>query len=111
MTQIQIIKYWLSSSDNDYEVMKHLFNSKDYSWSLFLGHLLIEKLLKAHYVKNMDSNPPLIHNLSRLAKSAGLTMSEQHIDELHLLTSFNINSRYPDYKLEFYRVMYRKIYP
>jgi len=31
--------------------MKNLMNSGDYNWAMFLGHLVIEKLIKAVYVK------------------------------------------------------------
>ncbi|NMA69670.1 MAG: HEPN domain-containing protein, partial [Desulfitobacterium sp.] len=48
-----IIRFWKDSSEKDYSTMLNLFNSKDYHWSLFLGHLVIEKLLKALYVKNV----------------------------------------------------------
>ncbi len=31
--------------------MLNLFDTKDYHWSLFMGHLVIEKLLKGKIVK------------------------------------------------------------
>ena len=43
------IKYWMESSENDYDAMKNLYKSKNYNWCLFIGHLVIEKLLKALY--------------------------------------------------------------
>lgn len=43
----KIISFWIKSSDNDFKTMKNLHKSKDYHWSLFIGHLVIEKLLKA----------------------------------------------------------------
>lgn len=69
---------------------------------LFMGHLIIEKLLKAIYVKNIDSNPPRIHDLLRLAERVGLDTTEEQKDILDLITTFNINARYPDYKQIFY---------
>jgi hypothetical protein len=42
------ITYWKESSDQNYLTMQNLLKSKDFSWALFLGHLVIEKLLKAH---------------------------------------------------------------
>ena len=35
--------------------MINLFWSGDYNWALFLGHLVIEKLLKALYVKRRET--------------------------------------------------------
>ncbi len=31
------IKYWVTVSENDIPVMEHLFESGDYSYSLFIG--------------------------------------------------------------------------
>ncbi len=47
----RIIDYWKESSDKDFKTMLDLYQTKNYSWALFMGHLVIEKLLKALYVK------------------------------------------------------------
>lgn len=54
MTKNEIIEHWLSSSDNDYKVVESLFDNEHYVWALFVAHLVLEKLLKAHYVKQKD---------------------------------------------------------
>jgi hypothetical protein len=36
-----IVKHWKESSDQNYLTMQNLLKSKDYSWALFIGHLLI----------------------------------------------------------------------
>ena len=41
----KLIEYWIAGSDDDYETMIVMFDSKRFSWSLFIGHLMIEKLL------------------------------------------------------------------
>lgn len=102
MEKETLIQYWTVSSDKDAETMGHLFNSGDYLWSLFIGHLVIEKLLKALYVKNVDITPPFHHNLVRLAEIAISGVPEEHKDTLAGLTAFNIQARYPDYKMEIY---------
>lgn len=103
MTRDEHINYWISSSDMDFQTMENLFKSKDYTWALFMGHLVIEKLLKAYYVKTVNSNPPRIHNLLRLAEKTNLSLSDEQKDNLILITTFNLNTRYPDYKFEFYK--------
>jgi HEPN domain-containing protein len=47
----RIVTYWVESAEKDFKTMNDLFQTKNYSWSLFMGHLVIEKLLKALYVK------------------------------------------------------------
>lgn len=68
-----------------------------------MGHLVIEKPLKAIYVKNVDNNPPRIHNLLRLAEKAQIYTTEEQKDILDLITTFNINTRYPDFGQSFYK--------
>ena len=93
----KIIKYWIDSYDEDYETMIAMFESKRYNWSLFVGHLMIEKLLKALYVKNYDIYPPFIHNLLRLAEKCNLELAEEQKINLATITVFNINTRYDDF--------------
>jgi len=52
-----IIAYWVESSDNDYKTTIDLFCTGNYGWALFMGHLVIEKLLKACFVKVNDKHP------------------------------------------------------
>lgn len=93
-----IAAYWIDSSDNDFETMNHLFRSKDYHWSLFVGHLVIEKLLKAYFVKSKNEYPPYIHDLRRLAEAANLPLTEDQKLFFDTVTRFNISARYDDYK-------------
>ncbi len=103
MEKEDLVLFWINSSDRDYLTMKHLCDKKDYHWALFIGHLVIEKLLKAYYVKKVDNQLPYIHNLLRLAEKTNLRLSEEQKDLLVTVTSFNIRARYDDYKLEFYK--------
>ncbi len=98
----KIVRHWIDTSDEDYLTMLNLFASKSYGWSLFIGHISIEKLLKACYVRNNNEHAPFIHNLYRLAELSGLKLTEEYADWLDKITSFNINARYDDYKREFY---------
>lgn len=103
MKKKEVVEYWIKSSDNDSKTMEHLFKSRDYAWALFIGHLVIEKLLKAYYVNNIDINVPFIHDLLRLAERSKLQLSEEQKDFLDKVTTFNINARYDDYKMKFYK--------
>ena len=108
MTKDKVIDYWLNSSNTDLKAMKSLFRSGHYIWALFLGHLVIEKLLKAVYVKNIDTNVPYIHNLTKVAEEAKLELTEEQKDFLDEVTTFNIKARYPDYKGRFYKKATKK---
>ncbi len=104
MTRQEHIKYWITASSHDLEAMETIFKSGRYDWSLFIGHLAIEKLLKALWVKNNENiTPPKMHNLLRLAEFSKLELRKNDFTFLLDLTSFNIETRYPDKKFEFYK--------
>ncbi len=60
-------------------------------------------MLKAYYVKHISENPPFIHDLLRLAEKVELKISEKKKDTLDIISGFNINTRYTDYKQTFYK--------
>jgi HEPN domain-containing protein len=98
----RILDYWIESSDKDFKTMLDLYETKNNSWSLFIGHLVIEKLLKALYVKNKGDYPPMIHDLRRICEKAGIEPNETEKVTLDTISRFNINARYDDYKQSFY---------
>ena len=100
----QLIKYWQDSAEKDYGTMSNLMNSKDYHWALFIGHLVIEKYLKALFVKKNHKQAIFSHDLLRLAHEADLDLTEERKDWLEIITTFNINARYDNYKQRFYRL-------
>lgn len=108
MDKNAIIGYWIDTSDRDFKTMKNLFDSGDYHWGLFIGHLVLEKLFKAIYVQNIDTNPPRIHDLVRLAEKCDINVDDEMLDRLEIITRFNLNVRYPDYQQEFYRICTRE---
>ena len=103
MKKEKLIKYWIDSSDCDFTAMVHLYEKGDHTWSLFIGHLVIEKLLKAWYVHNFSNTPPFIHDLVRLADKGNLLLSENQKDLLDTISTFNLRVRYDDYEMEFKR--------
>ena len=103
MNNIDLMKYWFESSDDDYEAMKVLYNNKKNTWCLFIGHLVIEKLLKGLYAKNNSENPiaPKIHNLILLSQKANLEVPTEIREKIQVINTFNISARYDDYKKSF----------
>lgn len=98
----KIVRYLIDTSDEDFQTMLSLFDSKSYGWSLFLGHISIEKLLKAYYARKYKKHAPFTHNLYRLAELNEFELTDELSDMLDKITSFNLNARYDDYKREFY---------
>jgi len=99
----KIIDSWLIGSDDDYDTMIIMYETKRYNWSLFLGHLMLEKLLKAYFVRFNESYPPFTHNLLKLANDCSINITDELKVKLTTITAFNINARYDDYKRNFYK--------
>lgn len=102
------IEYWVKSAAHDMEVAETLFQNRKHDWCLFVGHLVIEKVLKAFYVRDKQEIPPRIHNLVRLAENTKLSLSEEQMVFLANLNDFNIETRYPDFKFSFYQTCTRE---
>ena len=103
MDNEELIKYWLDSSDDNHRSMRNMFDAGEYVWALFVGHLCLEKLLKAYYIKMVDRIAPRTHDLYKIAVNSGLEMTEKQKDDLQYVTLFNIESRYEEYKRDFYQ--------
>jgi HEPN domain-containing protein len=104
MNKKEHINYWLNSAEHDYDVMQSLFKNNKYDWCLFIGHLVIEKTLKSFWVRdNEDDTPPRIHNLLKLVEQTKLQTNEDQKLFLLNINDFNLEVRYPDYKLKFYK--------
>lgn len=62
------------------------------------------KTIEGLWVKNNVSDmPPKTHNLKKIADEAGYKLSENESLFLLEINDFNIEARYPDYKLDFYK--------
>ena len=63
---------------------------------LFFCHLSIEKILKAHVVLSTSEIAPEIHNLTRLAEKAKLTLEPEQLKLLDILMIYQLEGRYPE---------------
>ena len=103
MNNIDLMSYWFESSDSDYETMEVLYKNKKNTWCWFLGHWVVEKLLKGLYARSNEENPiaPKIHNLILLSQKANLEVPEEIRKRIQVINTFNISARYDDYKKSF----------
>lgn len=100
------INYWLNAAAHDLDVAETLFEKSKYDWCLFIAHLVLEKTLKAFYVRDNRKMPPPIHKLDILALKTNLNLSTEKLEFLKKVNEFNIEARYPDKKFSFYKLMY-----
>jgi len=98
LTKEQHIAFWLESAQDDWETALVLMNNKRYGFCLFSLHLVIEKLLKAIWIKeSLTNTPPFTHDLIKLCEESNLALSLEDLDFLVAVNSWNIRGRYPDY--------------
>lgn len=96
--------FWIEEADEALNVAGHLFDKEDFSYSLFFGHLAVEKLLKAIYVARKKEQAPYIHNLDRLAVMSDIQLTEEQQERLIRISRFNLEARYPDEKRTFRKI-------
>lgn len=97
------IVFWKNSGDKNWRTAQSLLRLKHYDMCLFCCHLTLEKYLKALAASNNGAAPPPIHDLNRLAEIAGLKLTPEREESLNEITTFNIQARYDDIKLSFYK--------
>ncbi|MBK6994435.1 MAG: HEPN domain-containing protein [Saprospiraceae bacterium] len=105
MSKQEYIEYWKQAADKDWVVVTNLFEKANYPHSLFFAHLVLEKLLKAHFVKdNENDHPPRTHNLVRLASLTQLTFSADDLLLLDKMNDYQMEGRYPDYQFMIFKI-------
>ena len=104
MTKQEHVAHWVKTASKDWKAVHDLYNTKNYMQALFWTHLVLEKLLKAHWIKDNEGNtPPKIHHLLYLAEKTKLSLSEEAIQFFYLMNQFQLEGRYPDYLQDLYK--------
>lgn len=104
----KLLAYWQKGSDNDWMVAQKLFKLGHYNYCLFFCHLALEKQLKALVVSHVKNQAPFIHDLYALALKADLTFDFEQRKNLETITTFNMEARYDNVKLAFYKKATKK---
>lgn len=98
-----LIQHWVKGSDYDWKTAQDLFKSKNYPYCLFMCHLSVEKILKGLIVKETKDHAPFTHNLVYLAGRLSFEFSKERIQLLEEMNDFNLEARYPDEQMAFYK--------
>ncbi len=91
------IDYWIEGADDDIITADLLIREKRILHGLFFCHLVIEKAIKAHYVKTKCEVAPRSHNLIYLFENSGLAYDDDTQIFLGILMKYQLQGRYPDY--------------
>jgi HEPN domain-containing protein len=92
------IAYWRNLAFKDLQFAGRLIarEEEEMLYCFFFLHLALEKILKAHVVKQTKQLPPKTHNLPLLAEIGKVNLSEEHNDFCGRINLYNIESRYPN---------------
>jgi HEPN domain-containing protein len=97
------VSYWVAGAKYDLGVANAMLKSKKYPYALFMGHLSLEKLLKAVVVKHTKGHAPFSHSLPYLAEKSGVKIPERILVKLREFMEFHFEARYPDGNKAFYK--------
>jgi HEPN domain-containing protein len=105
MTKEDHINHWVNTAQYDWTGAESAFDTKNYLHCLFWAHLVLEKLAKAHWVKNHQENiPPKVHTVVWLLEQSNINLGEDFMKFLELFNRFQLSARYPDYINDMYKV-------
>jgi HEPN domain-containing protein len=104
MTIQDHINWWKDEALRNWDTAEYNRKGEQFVFSLFAFHLSIEKLLKAIWIKDNNANyPPRTHDLTVLYNETDLDLPNGWYDYLGTINEWNIEGRYPDYKLKIYK--------
>ena len=81
-----LTRKWAEQAQYDLDTADAMFKAGRYVYVLFCCQQAVEKALKAVIVKKTGEMPPRIHNLLRLAETAGIESGQEQI---HFLTKLS----------------------
>ena len=97
MDKKTLIEFLIHQADDDFGAAEALLKAGYFAQSLFWGHLVLEKLLKALWIyRNDDENYPHIHNLLRLLKECNIEPIDKQIILFAEMNQFQATGRYGD---------------
>ena len=87
---------WIALAEYDLETARHMLAAGRYLYVVFMSHLALEKILKAHVTEVTQSIPVKSHDLIYLLKKAELDLPLPYLDFIGIINSASIPTRYPE---------------
>lgn len=87
---------WVNMADYDLETARHMLATGRFLYVVFMCHLALEKMLKAHVTQNTQSVPPKTHDLIYLVKKSGLALPQSYLEFIGKINNASVPTRYPD---------------
>lgn len=89
-------KNWISLAEYDLETARHMQETGRYLYVIFMCHIALEKMLKAHVTEVEQKMPVKSHNLLYLIKKAKLELPPEYLEFIGRINTASIPTRYPE---------------
>lgn len=89
-------KNWIALAEYDIDTAHHMLKTGRYLYVVFLCHLSLEKMLKAHVTEVTHELPSRTHDLIYLVKKSAIQLPQAFIDFIGKINTASIPTRYPD---------------
>jgi HEPN domain-containing protein len=87
---------WVALAEYDLETARHMLVTGRYLYVVFLCHLALEKILKAHVTEATQSVPAKSHDLIYLVKKSGVALPQPYLEFIGKINNASIPTRYPE---------------
>jgi len=87
---------WVELAEYDLETARHMLKTDRYLYVIFLCHLALEKMLKAHVTEATQAIPVKTHDLIYLVKKSTIELPGPFLDFIGKINTASIPTRYPE---------------
>lgn len=87
---------WIETAEYDLETARHMLVTGRYLYVVFMCHLALEKILKAHVTEVTQAIPLRSHDLIFLIRKSNLALPQLYLDFVGKINNASIPTRYPD---------------
>jgi HEPN domain-containing protein len=87
---------WIDLAEYDLDTARHMLATGRYLYVIFLCHLSLEKILKAHVSEVTQNSPVKTHDLIYLVKKSAIELPGPFLDFIGKINTASIPTRYPE---------------
>lgn len=87
---------WIAMAEYDLETARHMLATGRFLYVVYMCHLALEKMLKAHVAEVTQSIPPKTHDLIFLVKKSGLNLPQPYLEFIGKINNASVPIRYPE---------------
>ena len=87
---------WTALAEYDLDTARHMLQTGRRIYVVFMCHMALEKMLKAHVTEATQTIPAKSHDLIYLIKKSGLVVPPPHLEFMGKINNASVPTRYPD---------------